>query len=240
MIQCDLASGTCQIPGPAAPTAQRGSTNVALAVHYIGDPMCSWCWGISSPVHALAEYCESEGIPFVLTMGGLRAGGGDPWNDRFKDFLRNEWRHIGHATGQPFSFKLLDTPHFDYDTEPACRAIAAVQLLTTSEAFRGVRLLGFFSSMQQKFYVDGEDPKQPAFYDSICISHGINPEEFRKIFASAEAARAVQADFQTCRAWGVRSFPTLLIEREGALATLASGYVTAEHLIGRIQMAKAL
>lgn len=240
MIQCDPVSGTCQIPEPAAPTVQSGSSNGALAVHYIGDPMCSWCWGISRPVRALATYCESEGIPFMVTMGGLRAGGGDPWNDRFKDFLRNEWRHIGQATGQPFGFRLLDAAHFDYNTEPACRAVAAIQLLDTSGTFVGLKLLGFFSSIQRKFYVDGEDPTQPAFYDSICVAHGIAPEKFREVFVSAEAARAVQADFQRCRAWGVRSFPTLLIEREGAMTVLASGYVTAEHLIDRVQMVKTL
>ena len=240
MIQCDPVSGTCQIPEPAGPAVRPAPTNEALAVHYIGDPMCSWCWGISNPVSALATYCNSEGIPFVVTMGGLRAGGGDPWNDRFKDFLRNEWQHIGHATGQPFGYTLLDAAHFNYDTEPACRAVAAVQLMATSEPFVGLKLLSFFSSIQRKFYVDGEDPKQPAFYDSICITHGIDPETFREVFASAEAAHAVQEEFQRCRAWGVRSFPTLLIERAGTMTTLASGYVTAEHLIARVQIAKAL
>ncbi len=125
--------------------------------------MCSWCWGISPTVSAVEAFCAAQGIDFSITMGGLRAGGGDPWNETFKSFLRNEWRHIGQTTGQPFGFTLLESEYFNYDTEPACRAVATVKLLQARHQFPVAKLLKFFTAIQHKFYVEGQDTTQVDF-----------------------------------------------------------------------------
>lgn len=239
MKKCDPVTGTCTVPDldelvdPAAsslPTARHG-----WAVRYIGDPMCSWCWGISPTVGAVEAFCEAEGIEFSITMGGLRAGGGDQWNAAFKDFLRNEWHHIAQTTGQPFGFTLLEAAHFDYDTEPACRAVATVKLLQARNHLPISTALEFFSAVQRKFYVEGQDPKLADFYASICASLALDFDEFLAVFDSPEALQAVQQDFVRCRQWGVRSFPTLLLERHGETQPLAVGFVTAEQVLSRLR-----
>jgi putative protein-disulfide isomerase len=235
-MKCDPVTGTCQLPDldkpvdSAAPAARKG-----LAVHYIGDPMCSWCWGIAPTVDAVAAFCAARGIEFSITMGGLRAGGGDPWNATFKDFLRNEWRHIAQTTGQPFGFTLLEAAHFDYDTEPACRAVATVKLLQARNRLPTSTALAFFSAVQHKFYVEGQDPKAADFYASICASLALDFDEFRTLFDSPQARQAVQQEFTRCRQWGVRSFPTLLLERNGETEPLGVGYVTAEQVLSRLR-----
>lgn len=236
MMKCDPVTGACLLtdldkPGDAAaPAARHG-----LAVRYIGDPMCSWCWGISPTVGAVEAYCDAEGIEFSITMGGLRAGGGDPWNSAFKDFLRNEWRHIAQATGQPFGFTLLEAPQFDYDTEPACRAVATVKLLQARNHLPNSTALKFFSAVQRKFYVEGQDPKVADFYASICAGLILDFDEFRAVFDSPEALQAVEQEFVRCRQWGVRSFPTLLLERNGETEPLAVGFTTAQHMLSRLR-----
>ncbi|MBW7834602.1 MAG: DsbA family protein [Simplicispira suum] len=243
MMKCDPVTGACLLPdldppvdaaASAAPNARHG-----WAVRYIGDPMCSWCWGISPTVGAVETFCKAEGIEFSITMGGLRAGGGDPWNAAFKGFLRNEWRHIAQATGQPFGFTLLEAAHFDYDTEPACRAVATAKLLQARKHLPSSTALAFFSAVQRKFYVEGQDPKAVDFYANICTSLALDFDEFRAVFESPEALRAVQQEFTRCRQWGVRSFPTLLLERDGATAPLAEGFVTAEQVLARLRQAIA-
>lgn len=236
MMNCDPVTGACLLPeldtpaDTAAPVTREG-----WAVRYIGDPMCSWCWGISPTVNAVAAFCQAEGIEFSITMGGLRPGGGDPWNAAFKDFLRKEWEHIARTTGQPFGFALLEAPHFDYDTEPACRAVATVKLLQDRHQLPATTALDFFAAVQRKFYVDGQDPKDTTFYASICASLALDFDAFRTLFDSPEARQAVQQDFVRCRKWGVRSFPTLLLERQGAMEPLAAGYVTEEQVLARLR-----
>lgn len=236
MMKCDPVTGACLLPDPDDPVdTARPAARHGLAVRYVGDPMCSWCWGISPTVGAVEAFCETEGIEFSITMGGLRAGGGDSWNAAFKDFLRNEWRHIHQTTGQPFGFTLLEAPHFEYDTEPACRAVATVKLLQARNQLPSSIALKFFSAVQRKFYVDGQDPKVADFYASICASLALDFEEFRAMFESPEARQAVQQEFVRCRQWRVRSFPTLLLERDGKTEPLAAGFVTEEQVLSRLR-----
>lgn len=236
MMTCDPLTGVCLLPERDQPVdAAAPATRSGLAVRYIGDPMCSWCWGISPAVGAVEAFCEAHGIEFSITMGGLRAGGGDPWNAAFKGFLRNEWRHIAQVTGQPFGFTLLEAPHFDYDTEPACRAVAAVKLLQARHQLPNATALTFFSAVQRRFYVEGQDPKVADFYAGICASLALDFDEFRAVFESPEALQAVEQEFVRCRQWGVRSFPTLLLERHGATEPLAAGFATAEQLLSRLR-----
>jgi putative protein-disulfide isomerase len=236
MMKCDPVTGACLLPDPgksadsAVPAASNG-----WAVRYIGDPMCSWCWGISPTVSAVGALCEAQGIEFSITLGGLRAGGGDPWDAAFKHFLRNEWRRIGQVTGQPFGFTLLEASDFDYDTEPACRAVATVKLLQARDHFPTSTVLKFFSAVQHKFYVEGQDPKVTDFYASICASLALDFDKFRALFDSVETQQAVQQEFVRCRQWGVRSFPALLLERDGKTKPLAVGYATTEQVISRLR-----
>lgn len=88
MMQCDPTTGSCLLPDEPSDAQRQPTTPSDVVIRYVGDPMCSWCWGISPVVKKLAEYCEQHGLSFVMTMGGLRAGGGDAWNSAFKDFLR--------------------------------------------------------------------------------------------------------------------------------------------------------
>ena len=236
MMNCDPITGVCLLPehdGPAdsaVPAVMQGWT-----VHYIGDPMCSWCWGISPTVSAVETFCAAQGFEFSIIMGGLRAGGGDPWNDAFKDFLRNDWRHIGQTTGQPFGFTLLEVKHFNYDTEPACRAVATVKLLQARHQFAVTKVLKFFTAIQYKFYVEGQDSTTLDFYASICADLELDFTEFACLFNSPEAQQAVQQEFIRCRQLGVRSFPTLLLEHEGKITPLAKGFVSTEQLLLRLR-----
>jgi putative protein-disulfide isomerase len=236
MMKCDPVTGACLLPEQDKPgDVTAAVARDGLAVHYIGDPMCSWCWGISPCVAAVEDFCQAHDIEFSITMGGLRAGGGDPWNAQFKDFLRNEWRHIAQVTGQPFGYTLLEAAHFNYDTEPACRAVATVKLLQTRNRFPLSTVLKFFSAVQHKFYVEGQDPKVANFYASICANLALDCNEFCALFDSPEALQAVQQEFVRSRQWGVRSFPTLLLEHHGKTEKLAEGYVTTEQILSRLQ-----
>lgn len=235
MMNCDSETGACLVPEPEnLPREGQRPKVKGAAVRYIGDPMCSWCWGLSPVVRQVEDFCQAHDIEFSITMGGLRAGGGDPWNDAFKAFLRNEWTQIARVTGQPFGYDLLERTHFDYDTEPACRAVVTAQLLQARHWLSDRLPLRFFSAVQRKFYVEGSDPKAPAFYEDICQSLDLDFTEFRTVFASAEAAREVQQAFAKCRQWGVRSFPTLLAEKDGHVYSVASGYVSAEQALARL------
>lgn len=79
MMNCDPVTGACVVPElNTATNTTPERLRQDLAVHYVGDPMCSWCWGISPTVKRLEAFCADEGIAFSLTMGGATCRRGRP------------------------------------------------------------------------------------------------------------------------------------------------------------------
>lgn len=232
MMNCGTGSGACV---PAGSHAEHGGPTHAdpasRTVHYAGDPMCSWCWGMAPALKALADRCVQHAIGFSVTVGGLRPGGGDAWSPGFRGFLRREWEHVQRVTGQPFGFTLLDRASFNYDTEPACRAVVVMANLLTGREQRGLELLAFFSSIQRRFYVEGADPGDVEFYRDICPPAGVTYEAFRVEFSSERSAEMTIQQFERCRRWGVRAFPSVLLDDSRTISLLASGYMDSDSML---------
>lgn len=227
---CDNESGQCLIPSAKElnSPALYGQDNGATTIHYIGDPMCSWCWGLSHSVSALEAFARENGYRFVLTNGGLRAGGGDPWTPEFRQFLRQEWEHISSVTGQPISCSLLESEYFNYDTEPACRAVVSAAMINPDVK------LTFFRAVQKKFYTESADPKDISFYENICAETGIHFIEFADVFNSRLSLLETLAEFRMTRQFGVSSFPSVLVEKAGVLQRAVSGYVNEKDIITKV------
>ncbi len=151
-------------------------------------------------------------------------GGGDEWNTSFKNFLRREWEHISSKTGQPFSYALLDAEYFNYDTEPACRAVVSAELIAKDTKIE------FFRETQRKFYTQSEDPKKIEFYESICLTTGIDFDDFKNVFTSKFAIAETISEFYRARHFGVNAFPTILIEKDSMIKKIASGYVSEKEI----------
>jgi putative protein-disulfide isomerase len=89
---------------------------------YIGDPMCSWCYGFGKE---LSEVMQSlPELRLEIVVGGLRAGATDVLDDAGKRFRLAHWARVEEASGLPFNRDaLLARENFVYDTEPICRVV---------------------------------------------------------------------------------------------------------------------
>ena len=67
---------------------------------YVGDPMCSWCYGFSPELVKVVEALK-EKVKFELVLGGLR-----PYNTQtmveLKAFLTKHWQDVSDRSGQSF------------------------------------------------------------------------------------------------------------------------------------------
>ena len=170
---CDPETGICT-PSSLAELKSIGRDTITdkNEIIYVGDPMCSWCWGISPALIKLRDHYRDKEIGYRIVAGGLRPGGGDPWNDQMKDFLKEHWGHVTEKSGQPFGYRLMEKEVFNYDTEPSCRAVVAARPMVKE------REMEFFEAIQRKFYVDSEDPTHPGFYAGICDQLNLNYGDF--------------------------------------------------------------
>ncbi len=231
---CDPLSRTCSVPEFDDKSGGKVQQPSGIEVVYIGDPMCSWCWGISPVVAALPDYCSTKDIRFSIVVGGLRPGGGVPWTDGFKNFLHHHWHEVGIRSGQPFSDALFQLKSFDYDTEPACRAIVTARFLLKDD-INSKTLSAFLSSIQHKFYAEGADPKEADFYRAPCETSGISFDAFLSAFDTPAMKEHTLNDFKMSRDLGVRGFPSFAFRDGERAKIISSGFIAMSDLTSRIE-----
>lgn len=203
-----------------------------VSLIYIGDPMCSWCYGFGVPLGQLLQ--RFPDVPLQLVLGGLRAYNTQVMDGALKDKLRGAWAGVAERSGQPFSPALFERQDFVYDTEPACRAVVTVREHAPQLA------LAMYHAIQQAFYADGRDTTKAAVLGEIWDAvHGRSKEawghiDFLRDFESDAMRQRTRADFEQAQRWGVRGFPTLLAVVDGQAQILTNGYAEAEMLCERL------
>lgn len=234
MLNCDSEKGLCSL-NVASSINDIKIQEDELAIVYVGDPMCSWCWGLSPILKQVQEFCTENKIKFNIMLGGLRLGGGDLWNDEFKSFLKNEWLHINSVTGQKFVLDLFEKDYFNYDTEPACKAIFVVKNLLNLKNDNNKTALEFFSSVQKKFYTKGEDSTQIVFYKSICEEFDISFDEFSFYFNLDKTKDELYREIHSLKQLMVRGMPTLILLKNGTKFDISTGYKSYESIMENIK-----
>jgi putative protein-disulfide isomerase len=191
---------------------------------YFADPMCSWCYGFSPVIAALAECFEGR-LPLDVVMGGLRAGNTEPMRGKDKDAIRGHWTRVNQMTGQPFDMAFFDRESFVYDTEPACRAVVTARRLMPRMA------LPFLARIQQAFYAENRDMTATDEICEVAEEAGFDRSDFAAAFARAETRNETFRDFLIAQSLGIHGFPTLIAgSEERGYALLTNGYRPLEDL----------
>ena len=190
---------------------------------YVGDPMCSWCWGFSPVLQKIVgKYGETA--PMRLVVGGLHAFDTDPMNDEYKARIKHHWEQVAEATGQPFNYAFFDRSGFVLDTEPACRASVVVRNMKPDA------LLSFYERIHKGYYVEDTDTTKLETFVEYADKEGIDKNAFVEAFESDEAKQETINDFTWCQQSGVTGFPTVVLREDDTLAALSVGYQPFESL----------
>lgn len=205
------------------------NTAAPVSLLYVGDPMCSWCYGFAVPLARLrAQFPE---LPVQLMLGGLRAYNTQVMDADLKNKLRQHWADVAQRSGQPFSDRLFEREDFIYDTEPACRAVVTVRQQAPELA------LAMYQAIQQAFYARGRDVTQAAVLAELWreVSGPADTSlDFLQAFESDAARQATREDFAQVQRWGISGFPTLLVLARGQVHLLSNGYTEAKVLADRL------
>ncbi|HSF85722.1 MAG TPA: DsbA family protein [Acidimicrobiia bacterium] len=190
----------------------------ALQLVYIGDPMCSWCWGFA-PV--LDRLVSEHDLDLRIVVGGLRPGrAAQPLAGPLRAYLLQAWDAVAAASGQPFDPTALDSrpETWMYDTELPAVAV------TTMRRIDPAAELAFFLALQRAFYADGVDITDAAVYPDLLSGFDVDAGDFADAMAAPEALRAAWDDFAAAQQLGATGFPTTLLSIEGRYRMLAAGY----------------
>jgi len=203
-------------------TAQKASKII-----YVGDPMCSWCYGFSGELSkVLAEFGDE--LELEMVMGGLWPYNTQTMRD-LSDFLHSHWKEVHERSGQPFAYDILADEDFVYDTEPACRAVRVIREIAPDQE------LAFFQAVQRAFYANNKNTHEVGTYLAIAKELGIDQTAFQAKFNTVEMKQAVKQDFSRAAQLGIRGFPSVVLQVGSNYFLVASGYSTAEKVIQRIK-----
>lgn len=190
---------------------------------YVGDPMCSWCFGFAPVIQELHARHKDQ-VRMTLRMGGLHPGNDYIVENGYREFLRGHWTEIGERTGQKFSLDILDRGPWIYDTELACRAVVAVRRLRPGAEWAYMPLI------QAGFYTLNRDPHDPETFALPAGEVGIGREEFLAAYHDPATRQETAADFGWARSMGINGFPTVVVHDARGWALLTNGYRPIEHL----------
>jgi len=193
---------------------------------YIGDPMCSWCYGFEPELTTVKDTFNE--LEFELILGGLRPYSKEKMSD-LSEFLRHHWEEIAEKTGQKFSYELLEQDDFVYDTEPASRAVVCAQQQNEEVT------MPFYKAVQEAFYRDNKSTHDINTYLTIAKTFDLDTDLFEFSYSEDETLKATRDNFLKAQEMGVRGFPTLMLEKDGELHLISNGYQSADVIIKKIR-----
>lgn len=191
---------------------------------YVGDPMCSWCWGFAPVLERMTEVYE---IPIRVVLGGLRPGPeAEELDDRVAYTLAHHWEQVAEASGQPFDHGFLDRRDgWVYDTEVPAIAVVTVRELNPDETLR------FHTRLQRAFYAEGIDITDRSVYPALLDGLAVDPAGFMELFGSDEMRKAAWRDFTEARSLGANGFPTLVVRDGDDYGIVTRGFLSADRLL---------
>lgn len=173
-----------------------------------------------------AEY--NDRLKIALTLGGLRPGTRKALTDRDRQDILHHWQEVHKMTGQPFHFDNALPEGFIYDTEPASRAVVVMGELQANE------VLSFFKRIQRAFYVEQQDTTRTNVLLELAGHYDVDMDEFHSLFESDEIREKTIKHFQKTRYFGVRGFPSCILQKDTGYTLLAAGYRPFEDLTTEI------
>ena len=189
---------------------------------YVGDPMCSWCYGFSPQLDSVLKAFPE--LSFEVVVGGLRAEGKESFTS-LSSFLHEHWQEIQSKTGRPFRFEILNDPSLVYNTEPACRAVVAVRSIAPGQTYP------YFKALQTAFYEENLDPTSLKTFLYLAEKFNLDPIRFEKHFYAPVIINETVRDFQLTQTLHINGFPALVALINGKLHRISSGYTSAGNII---------
>ena len=201
---------------------------------YIADPMCSWCYGFGPELSALLE--SLPGLQIEVVVGGLRAFNTIVMNDAMRDDLMIHWEKVHELSGLNMLDNAINQTDFIYDTEPACRAVVTARTLSADAA------LPVFHAIQQAFYAEGRDITRGDILAEVACAAlkeariEQTPDNFLTLWSSAQMRQATLDDFNLVKNWKIDGFPMLILDRNGQLDMVTSGFARMPALVDQLQL----
>ena len=201
-----------------------------IALYYVHDPMCSWCWGFE-PTRARLFAALDGRVPIHRLVGGLAPDSDEPMPEAMRAGLQQTWRQIQQMIpGTRFNFDFWTDCEPRRSTYPANRAVIAARL-------QGDRFDELMTRrIQQAYYLQARNPSDNDTLIALAADIGIDVDRFSSDLVDAATQQKLLQEIAYARRLGIASFPSLaVIHASNEVAHIRLDYIDANTMLTQIE-----
>ena len=198
-------------------------------LHYVADPMCSWCWGFRPELERIRAEMPGD-IELRYVMGGLAKDSDEPMPDEVQAYVQNAWREVTARTGTDFNWDFWTRCQPRRSTYPACRAVLAVEMQRPGSG------PSMFAAIQRAYYQQARNPSDADTLIELSgeLENPVDRDRFAADLQSKAVEQRLQAEFTLRRSLGVRTFPSMVLSVDGDQRVLLTGYDKASTVLAKL------
>lgn len=207
-----------------------------IAVTYLFDPLCGWCYGASPAIQRLGR---QSGIQLELVPTGLFAGsGGRTMDAAFADYAWSNDVRIEKLTGQRFTEdyrkNVLGKPGSRFDSATTTLALTAVSLSEPQRELETLKVL------QAARYLQALDTSAVPVVEKLLRDTGLSAAAHRLVTGDAELLAANAARIQNAQGLmqtlGAQGVPALVVKDDNGSRLLRGNalYGSFDSLLSQI------
>ena len=197
-------------------------TNLELT--YVGDPMCSWCYGFAPQWEQVRAALRPE-VRVSWVQGGLAPDSDEPMPEELRAYVQGAWRAVRERTGVEFNWAFWEECEPRRSTYPACRAVLA------AEALRPGATPAMFDRIQRAYYAEARNPSDAQTLVGCAVDLGLEADAFAQALAAPATQATLERDFARRDALGASGFPSLIGRAGERVELLARGWAPAAEVL---------
>ncbi|WP_394248146.1 DsbA family protein [Vibrio profundi] len=197
-----------------------------VKLHYVHDPMCSWCWGYKPTLEKLKQQLPGS-IEFNYVVGGLAPDSEEPMSAEMQSKLQAIWKRIEQQLGTEFNHDFWTECKPVRSTYPACRAVIAAGFQDHYEAM--------LEAIQHAYYLRAMLPHATETHIQLAEELGLNVQQFTNDLSGKLLEGELDDQLSFKEAMGVASYPTLMLEVNGIFTEVELDYQSTEPTLSSIR-----
>jgi len=189
-----------------------------IKIEFFHDAICSFCFPMSARMRKIAKKYNNieinhrsfalgwEAEDFIRSFGSREA---------VKPEVLGHWAHANQVDDEHrFNIEGMRETDFNFPiSQPGLKAAKAAGLIGGDDLYWDV-----FDRIQNKLFVENKNIEDLAVLEEAVKETSISFTAWKEQYNNVETEKAVLADLQLVRAYGVNSAPTLVINQKYAIS----------------------
>ena len=200
----------------------------STTLHYIHDPMCSWCWGFHNTWQQVQLQLKDQ-LSIQYVLGGLAPDSGEIMSDDMRHYIQKNWQKIEKTIpGTQFNYDFWKNCSPKRSTYPACRAVIAAK--NQAEKFEKIMI----NTIQQAYYLQAQNPSETSTLINLAASIGLDKQQFTQDLNSNTTQLQLEQDITLAKSLSASGFPSLVLAKNGINQSIQIDYNNPEFILQQI------